>query len=159
MDRTTIRDGYVQLGLVTNDFDQAMECLGLTHGISAFKQMRELTIGARGDLEMTADFALAFRNGTQFEIIRPISGDVDFYLDALAGRKGFALTLHHLGRYCPTSEDYAAARSGCAGWSCPVDHSIFNGAYSYYDARSAFGHYLEFYHFPADDHFEDVPIF
>jgi len=148
---------YIQLGYVTNDFNQAMEVVGRTHGVGSFKEMRDLTIGARGDLDVTAHFGLAFKGGTQFEIIQPLSGDKGFYTDCLREER-FAMQLHHIGHYYPDAADYAAARSVSGEkWEMPVDHAIFDGGYCYFDARAAYGHYIELYSFPEDTHFEGVP--
>jgi hypothetical protein len=148
---------YVQLGYVTNNFDQAVERMRQTHGLGPFKEMRDLTIGARDGQTVTAHFALAFKDGTQFEIIHPLSGDAGFYADCLTAH-GFAMHLHHIGHYYPALADYAAAKyEAKARWRMPVEVAIFDGEYAYFDARAAFGHYLELYSFPPETHFEGVP--
>ena len=152
----SMHGSYVQLGLVTNDFERAMALVGETHGIGSFKQMRDLTIGARGDSTVTAHFALAFKDATQFEIIQPIAGDCAFYAECLPA-DGFALRLHHLGQYCPTPAEYEAARTAAGRWPVVIDHAIFDGGYCYVDARGETGLYREFYCFPAATHFDGVP--
>jgi hypothetical protein len=154
----SVSGGYLQLGLVTNDFERALELLRATHAIASFKEMRELTIGARGDSSVTAHFALAFKGETQFEIIQPLDGDCDFYTECLPP-DGFALRLHHLGQYCPTPAEYEAARVAASRWPIIVDHAIFDGGYCYVDARAEIGLYREFYCFPAETHFEGVPCY
>lgn len=152
----SIHEGYVQLGLVTNDFERAMAVVGDTHGIGSFKQMRDLTIGARGEATVTAHFALAFKDQTQFEIISPLAGDCAFYAQCLPA-DGFAVRLHHLGQYCPTPAAYEAARAAAARWPVVIDHIILDGAYCYLDARGETGFYREFYSFPPDTHFDRIP--
>lgn len=148
---------YLQLGYVTDDFDRAIELVRKTHDLGPFKEMRDLTIGARGERTVTAHFGLAFKGDTQFEIIHPLAGDSAFYADALpAGR--FSIRLHHLGHYFPERSDYASAKAAaCEKWEMPVDHAIFDGGYCYFDARAEFGHYIELYSFSPETHFEGVP--
>ena len=149
---------YLQLGYVTNDFDRAIALICQTRGLGPFKEMRDLTIGARGDLTVTCHFGLAFKDGTQYEIIRPLGGDSAFYTQALPGDAEFAMVLHHTGHYYPDAQAYAAAKAEAeAKWAKPVDHAIFDGGYCYFDARADFGHHVELYSFPADTHFEGVP--
>ena len=148
---------YLQLGYVTNDFERAIELVRQSHGLGAFKEMRDLTIGARGGQDVTAHFGLAFKAGTEFEIIQPLAGDIDFYADVLPER-GFAMKLHHMGHYYPDAAGYETAKAEAqARWPMPVDFAIFDGGYCYFDARAEFGHYLELYSFPAETHFEGVP--
>lgn len=148
---------YLQLGYVTNDLDAAIAAIREGHGMGPFKEMRALTIGARDDREVTAHFALAFKDNTQFEIIQPTAGDRGFY-EAVLPAEGFGLGLHHMGRYFPDPAEYAAAKDAArAKWAMPIDHAIFDGGYCYFDARVCFGHYLEMYHFPEETHFEGVP--
>lgn len=148
---------YLQLGYVTNDFERAMELVRQTHSLGPFKEMRDLTIGARGSKDVTAHFGLAFKGGTQFEIIQPLSGDCSFYTEVLPA-EGFAICLHHMGHYYPDAAEYASAKAEAeAKWTKPVDHAIFDGGYCYFDARADFGHMLELYSFPEETHFEGVP--
>lgn len=151
--------GYLQLGLVTNDFQQAKCLVSKTHGIDSFKEMRELTIGARGGATVTAHFALAFKDSTQFEIIQPLAGDSAFYTACLPPDGDFALRLHHFGQYCPTPADYEAARSAASRWPVVIDQAIFDGGYCYVDARGETGLYREFYCFPPETHFDGVPCY
>lgn len=150
---------YLQLGYVTNDFGRAIDLVRRTHGMGRFKEMPDLTIGARDAQTVTCHFALAFMGGTQFEIIHPLAGDRTFYDEALP-EQDFALFLHHMGHYYPDRADYATAKAkSAAKWSMPVDHAIFDGGYCYFDARKDFGHYLELYSFPSETHFEGVPCY
>lgn len=152
------RDGYVQLGLVTNDLEQAMSLVAGMHGLGRFKEMRDLTIGARAGRTVTAHFALAFKAGTQFEIIQPLGGDSEFYTECLP-ESGFALRLHHLGQYYPSPAEYEAARAAASRWPLVVDHAIFDGGFCYYDARGETGLYRELYCFPQKTHFDGVPTY
>jgi len=150
---------YVQLGYVTNDFEKALELVMETRAMGPFKEMRHLTIGAREGRDVTCHFGLAFKDGTHFEIIQPLSGDALFYTDALPSQ-AFAMRLHHMGYYYPQASDYAAAIAGAeAKWVKAIDQKIFDGGYCYFDARADFGHYIELYSFPAESHFEGVPSY
>lgn len=148
---------YLQLGYVTNDFDEALKRVRQSHGLGPFKEMRELTIATRAGKQVTAHFALAFKADTQFEIIAPLAGDKEFYVDILDA-DGFDMRFHHLGRYFPQEADYRAALADArTRWEVPVEVAAFGGYYAYFDARKDFGHYLEIYTFPAEEHFEGVP--
>jgi len=151
---------YLQLGYVTNDFDRAIALLGDLHAMGPFKEMRDLTIGARDGKDVTCHFGLAFKGGTQFEIIHPLSGDSEFYTQALPAGDAFSMVLHHTGHYHPDPSTYARAKADAeAKWDKPVDHAIFDGGYCYFDARADFGHYLELYCFPPQTHFDGVPAY
>jgi len=148
---------YQQLGYVTNDFDRAMALFAEVYGISSFKQMRDLTIGARNGMTVTAHFGLAFKDATQFEIIQPLAGDAAFYAEVVEGAD-FAIRFHHLGHYYPDPTAYAAAKARCAArWDLSINVAIFDGAYAYFDARPDLGHYQELYTFPPETHFDGVP--
>lgn len=148
---------YLQLGYVTNDFDRALDLFRQLHRLGPFKEMRDLTIGARDGRDVTGHFALAFKDGTQFEIIAPLAGDTAFYTEVLPAQD-FAVRLHHTGHYFPDPAAYASAKAEAeARWAKPVDHAIFDGGYCYFDARKELGNYLELYSFPADTHFDGVP--
>lgn len=148
---------YLQLGYVTSDFDRAMELVRESHGLGPFREMRDLTIGARGEQEVTCHFGLAFKGSTQFEIIHPLSGDSAFYTDMLPERD-FAVCLHHIGHYYPDQAEFAAAKAAAeAKWAKPVDHAISDGGYCYFDARRDFSHYLELFCFSPESNFEGVP--
>jgi len=148
---------YQQLGYVTNDFERAIDLFRKLHELGPFKEMRELTIGARAGQSVTAHFALAFKDATQFEIIQPLDGDCTFYSDVLPDT-AFAVRFHHLGHYYPKMKAFQGAKARCADrWPNPVDVTIFDGTYAYFNAREDLGHYLELFSFPPATHFEGVP--
>lgn len=150
---------YLQLGYVTNNFESALDLVRKSHGMGPFKEMRDLTIGAREGRDVTCHFGLAFKDGTQFEIIQPLSGDTLFYTDVLPSQD-FAMRLHHMGHYYPNAADYAVAMVAAeAKWTKSVDQQIFDGGYCYFDARVDYGHHMELFSFPEENHFEGVPYY
>ncbi|QIG80755.1 VOC family protein [Stakelama tenebrarum] len=152
-----MREGYLQHAYVTRDFDATIAELRRVHGIGPFKEMRDLTINVRSG-PVTGHFGLAFLNGTQFEVIAPQSGDVDFYLEALADQP--LMQFHHHGRYFPDRPGFDAAMARARDrWRIVVEENAFGGTYAYADARAEFGHYLEYYCFDPDSHFEGVPVY
>jgi hypothetical protein len=151
-------DTYKQLGYVTNDLARAIGLVRDAHGLGPFKETRDLTIGARGDLTVTGHFAQAFRANLQFEIIETVNGDRDFYDEALLA-DAFAMRLHHIGSYYADPAAYMAAQAPLSRWAKVVDHRSFGGSYCYFDTREPLGHYLELATFPPADHFEGVPCY
>lgn len=148
---------FFQLGYVTNDFNQAMRDLGELHGIQSFKQMHDLHLPTGAGREAVAHYALAFKLDVQYEIIAPLAGDVGIYRDAIPD-SGYALRLHHLGRFYGTLLHYEARlKAARARWRMPIDYGAFGGFYAYADARQEVGHYMEFFSFPSDEFFADVP--
>ncbi|HEX4376175.1 MAG TPA: hypothetical protein VHZ99_03375 [Steroidobacteraceae bacterium] len=127
------------------------------HGIRSFKKMHELHLPTRAGDEAVAHFALAFKGEVQFEIIEPLSGDIGIYQNVLPV-EGYATRFHHLGRFAGSREAYdACLRNARTHWTMPIDYGAFGGFYAYADARQDLGHYLEFFTFPDDDFFADVP--
>ncbi len=148
---------FFQLGYVTNDFERAMRELGDLHAIGSFKQMRDLHLPTGAGREAVAHYALAFKLDLQYEIIAPVAGDVGIYRDALPDC-GYALRLHHLGRFFSSLPHYEARlETARARWRMPIDYCAFGGFYAYADARQEVGHYMEFFSFPSDEFFADVP--
>jgi hypothetical protein len=149
-DAAMARD-YIQLCYVTNDFERAIEQLRGTHSIGPFKEMRDLRVPTTPNKAVVGHFGLAFKAETQFEVIQPVAEDVAMYRDVLSGQ-GFQMRFHHIGRHIASLSAYRANLTQAkARWPVPIDVSEFGGNYAYADARSEYGHYLEWFCFPDDD--------
>lgn len=149
-------DEFFQLGYVTNDFDRGMAELEALHSIGSFKEMRELHLPTGPDREWVGHFALAFKQGVQFELIAPV-GDGGIYRDLIPDQ-GFALRFHHLGRFVTSLEKYHSLLNDAAKrWELPISYGAFGGFYAYADARKDLGHFLEYFTFPSAEFFADVP--
>ncbi len=153
----TANNEFLQTGYVTNDFDRALEEVGGTFDIDAFKEMKNHRVPTGPDQAAIGHFALAFKAGTQIEIIEPLEGDVAIYRECLIG-EDYQLRLHHIGRHMTSLERYREALERARKrWPVPVDMAEFGGHYAYVDARSHYHHYLEFLCFPGGSIATDVP--
>lgn len=150
-----MRFDYQQIAYVTNDLDRALAETRAAHGMGPFKELRDLHIPLLGGGEIHAHFAIAFKEDTQYELIQPLSGQVDFYSEVLP-EAGFALRFHHIGRYFSDPRDYQAAIEA-ARYPVACQLLVAGGHVSYFDARAVFGHYLEYYTFDPGPHLEGVP--
>ena len=150
-------EDYFQQAYVTNDLDRAVSEIREIQGLGPFRQMRDLRLPLGPGREGVAHFALAFKGAMQFEIIEPVSGDVEFYRDILP-EDGYAIRFHHFGRFFASMDDYDAALAQAkARWSIPITGAVFGGFFAYANARADLGHHLEFFSFPTDDHNKGVP--
>jgi hypothetical protein len=148
---------FFQLGYVTNDFDRGMAELKALHSIGSFKEMRELHLPTGPDREWVGHFALAFKQGVQFELITPAGEDGGIYRDLIPDR-GFTLRFHHLGRFVTSLGEYQnLLHDAATRWELPINCGAFGGFYAYADARKDLGHYLEYFTFPSREFFADVP--
>jgi hypothetical protein len=148
---------FFQLGYVTNDLDRGMAELKALHSIGSFKEMRDLHLPTGPDREWVGHFALAFKQGIQFELIAPAGDDGGIYRDLLLHQE-FTLRFHHLGHFVSSLEAYQSLLKRAAErWELPVNCGAFGGFYAYADARKDLGHFLEYFTFPSADFFADVP--
>lgn len=149
---------YYQFGYVTTDLDRAIDEIGRMHQIGSFMILNDCAFEIGNGKEAVAHFALAFKGDTQFELIQPIGGDVGAYLELLPEEDGYALRFHHLGRHFESrAECDAHIENARTRWAIPMESPNGEGYFAYADARADFGHFLEFFSFPADSHLADVP--
>jgi hypothetical protein len=148
---------YFQQAYVTNDLDCAIEEIREIHGMGPFKVMRDLRLPLLPSGEAVGHFALAFKGALEFEVIEPLEGDVEFYGEILPAH-GYATRYHHLGRFFASAGAYhVAVAQARARWSIPITGAVFDGLFSYANARADLGHHLEFFTFPDDAHLDGVP--
>jgi hypothetical protein len=89
-----------QHGYVTNDLDAAIEWFRTTLGTGEFSRFTGITlehveIDGHPSADWSIDAALVNVGTANVELIRPVSGAVDMYRDAV--RPGAPATFHHLG--------------------------------------------------------------
>lgn len=148
---------FLQLCYVTNDFERAIAELRTIHGMGPFKELRDHRVPTSASKIAIGHFALAFKAQTQFEVIEPLDGDVDFYRAFLSG-PGFQMRFHHTGRHIASLPEYREALAQLKGrWPVPIDMEGFGGHYAYIDAREQYGHYLELLCFPGASVATEVP--
>lgn len=149
---------YYQYAYVTTDWRRAMDELSAQHGIRDWMEMPDAEFDTGPGKTAVCHFALAFRNGLQFEVIEPISGDCEVYRAGLPA-EGYAKRFHHLGRHFESRDDFDAAMADAkARYTLPVAAETMGGEYAYFDARDETGHFIEYFIFPADSHLAAVPV-
>ncbi len=95
-----LRD-VIQLAYVTDDIEAAVDWFQTTLGTTRCRTMYASSLGGtvvvdgRPAEEWVIDAALVNAGPTNLELIRPVSGAVDMYRDAI--RPGAAATFHHIG--------------------------------------------------------------
>lgn len=150
---------YYQHAYVTTDWRRAMAEIAAIHGIGGFMEMPDAEFDTGRDRKAVAHFALANRNGAQFEIIQPLSGDVSVYQWGLPS-EGYATRFHHQGRHFSDRVTFEAAVTVAkTRWAMPIAWDTMGGTYAYFDARADFGHFFEYFCFPAGSHLDAVPSF
>lgn len=146
---------FMQLGYVTDDIDAASTYLESTMGTTRCAKHYKSSLGGGrpGDSrspfvvvdgevadEWVIDVALVNAGPTNLEIIRPVSGAVDLYRDAI--RPGELATLHHLG-FVVADFDEATAIVTASGkaWKQFGDSGAIR--FGYLDMRAELGHFVE----------------
>lgn len=149
---------YYQYAYVTSDWRRAMAELSAQHGITKWMEMEQAEFATGDGRSAVAHFALAFRNGLQFEVIEPVSGDCEVYRAGLP-ETGYAKRFHHLGRHFSTRAAFDDAMAQArARYAVPVASETMGGEYAYFDAREETGHFIEYFIFPPDSHLSQVPV-
>lgn len=134
---------HFQNAYVTRNIDQAIAEVQACSNIRKLIQT-EVTVDVwtpKGQGSISTKLALMWVNDLQYEIIQPIGGDVELYVDALQddGRPQF----HHI---CMRVNDWDEFRQRIDQQPFPV---VLEGGsdalkFIYLDARALLGHYLEY---------------
>lgn len=144
--------GHMQNAYVTHDLDKAMEIVGNTYGVERFDRFDpEMTVNTPdGPQPMVNRVASYWAGGLNIEIIQPISGYVQHYLNMLpADTKDAVPRFHHISL---RRDDEAAMRVEIAALGLPlafegplaIKEAIPSLVFVYLDARASLGHYVEF---------------
>ena len=155
----TVGRDFYQYAYVTGDLAAASREIRALHGLGPLKEMLDLNFTMGPGREARAHFALAFKDGLQFEIIQPLDGDVAAYRQTLDG-PGPVLRFHHLGRHFDSPEDCQTVVAEMRPrWPMVMEFAGYGGYCCYFDARATFGHHLEFFSFPVGAPILDVPYY
>jgi len=138
----------MQVAYVTEDLDTATQYFESTLGTVPCRKSYKTSLGGivvvDGETaeEWVIDVALVNAGPTNLEFIRPISGAVDLYRDAI--RPGVPATFHHLGFRIPDFDEASAivAASG-KSWK-QYGHLEGSIRFGYVDMTADLGHYVEF---------------
>ncbi len=137
-------EGFHQNSYVTRDLDKAIVMLGERYNLHDFIHFEpEMTVdtsyGGRGFCHVKV--AMAWADGLMFELVQPIAGLVQHYVDFLPDDD--SLRFHHAGMRVP---DWDACRSGLVskGEIIAYEGEVPGVNWLYVDARATLGHYLEY---------------
>jgi hypothetical protein len=139
-------NGRNQLAYATTDLAEAMALFARRYAIPEFRRMPDLDVKLEDGGAMRLRIALAFIGPTQYELIQPLGGKVEFFT-RLFTKPGFNLVLHHVNLRIPTVAQYEAVRAGieAAGHAIPLaGGSPSGGRFFYADTRAELGHDLEY---------------
>lgn len=141
-------DGFFQNAYVTRDLEHAIAAMQAKHGIRSFLRLEpQMNAYTRegGHAPCHLKVALGWQEDVLFELIQPISGNVQHYLDYLpADAQDPGLRLHHLGMLIRDEADYERARAGIDSATLSYEGGIEGVKWYYLDARDTLGHYLEY---------------
>lgn len=137
----------IQLAYVTDDIDAAVtwceQTLGTTpcHTIRGSSLAGVAVVDGVTAQEWLIDVAMVNAGDTNIEIIRPVSGAVDLYRDAI--RPGSPATFHHIGVRVDDFDE-ATALIAAAGRSW-IQHGTTEGLirFGYLDLVAELGHFVE----------------
>ncbi|MBH0119948.1 VOC family protein [Rhodococcus sp. CX] len=138
----------MQLAWVTTDVHRAVKVFQEEQGVASIEVFEGFTLSTVGGGEVVIDVALAYVGDMQFEIIQPVSGEVDLYRRHLpVDRSEFALRFHHMCSSFDTLDEYerALADYRARGVTVEVDGGFGEGGRFFYaDTRNQVDHYQEY---------------
>jgi hypothetical protein len=142
-----------QVSYVTRDLDRAVAVLGEKLGHEDFAILEaEAPLLVRGEAAgFKLRVALANVGARQFEVIQPVSGAVDVYLDGVDYERN-VVTLHHVGLAVPgpysewekLEREVRASGQEFAILSAPMPGPKQMARFGYVDTRPWLGHFTEY---------------
>ncbi len=140
--------GHFQNAYVTRNLDKAIETFRTLYGIETWSTYGgELEVTTpKGKGPATNKVGFGWAGNVQYELIEPVSGQVEMYRDAL--RDDDEMRFHHV---CMRVADIEAARAEVERLKMPIVYSgVTAVTFFYADARATLGHYLEFVQMPDE---------
>jgi hypothetical protein len=144
-----------QVAYVTDDLDRAMEDAKARLGV---EQLIEVPTGGefyRGDelVEWNARIAMGARGGLIFELIQPVSGEIEVYTRYLPANGG--LGFHHFAAFLETGDDaWDSLKGVLAEQGLGIDYTLIipgRVRAGYIDTSAQLGHFLEVCQLQPDD--------
>lgn len=135
--------GHYQNAYVTRDLDASIATMrnlfGIKDWLTYTAEMEVLTPAGRGP--SANKLAFGWVGALQYELIQPLSGQVEFYTEALRDDGG--LRFHHV---CMRAAELDTARREIERQGLPIVYEGETGVtrFFYADARATLGHYLEY---------------
>jgi hypothetical protein len=141
-------DGFFQNAYVTRDLDHAIAAMKERHGIKDFLELEpqmEVYTREGGHGPCHIRVGLGWKDDFLFELIQPVSGNIQHYVDFLPkDEKDASLRLHHLGLLIRDEKKYESARAAIDPKTLSYEGGIEGVKWYYLDARDTMGHYLEY---------------
>lgn len=144
-----------QVAYVTDDLDRAMETAKERFGV---EQIIEVPTGGefyRGDerVDWNTRIAMGARGGLIFELIQPVSGEIEFYNRFLP--KSGGLGFHHFAAFVPVGDEaWDSLKGVLAEQGLGIDYTLIipnRVRAGYIDATADLGHFLEVCQLQDDD--------
>jgi Glyoxalase/Bleomycin resistance protein/Dioxygenase superfamily len=135
---------HYQNAYITRDLDAALALFRTQYGFDGFKRM-EVTYPLKtpkGSGTASVKMALGWIGNVQYELIEPVSGLTDVYVEGLPEKA--PLKFHHI---CMRVPDWDSFRADLERQKRPI---VMEGGtpghllWLYVDARDTVGHYLEY---------------
>ena len=138
--------GHYQNAYVTHDLQKAMDMLSSRFGLKDFITFDpEMIVKTQaGDQPQRVAVAAAWAGGLQYELIQPVSGFLEPFLEYLPRDESDATPrLHHVSL---RRESTAEIEAEIAAMDLPLvcQGGIPDLQFTYLDARPYLGHYLEY---------------
>jgi hypothetical protein len=139
--------GFFQNAYVTRSLEHAEALATERHGIKdwvRFEPKMDVYTPVAGRGPCHVKVALGWAGPLQIELIEPVSGNLQHYLDYLPpGQTDYAARLHHI---CMRVADWKKARTEVEEkqWPVAYEGGVEGCNFVYIDARDSLGHYLEY---------------
>ncbi len=140
-------NNFFQNAYVTRSLEHAVDFVRERHGIGEFVYFEpemDVYTSQDGHGPCHVKVALGWAGPLQLELIEPVSGNLQHYLDYLPeDPSDNSLRLHHI---CMRVLDWDKAREDIERQKFPVAYEggVEGVKFVYLDARDTFGHYLEY---------------
>lgn len=139
-------ENHYQNAYITRDLEKALAFFKSEHGFDRFVSMevKQQLKTRSGNGEAVVKMALGWIGEVQYELIQPVAGLTDVYLDGLPEK--YPLQFHHI--CMRVVDDWAGFRARLEREERPIAMagSGMGGGleFVYVDARATPGHYLEY---------------
>lgn len=140
-------DRFFQNAYVTRDLDRAVALITERHGLKDwvfFEPEMDVYTADKGWAPCKVKVGLAWNGNVQVELIEPVRGNVQHYLDVLPADPYDATPrFHHI---CMRVDDWDATRKLVADndWPVAYEGGVEGCKFVYIDARDTLGHYVEY---------------
>lgn len=149
MNTFTPYKGFLQLGYVTTNLDQALAIFSERYGIPEFMKLHDVhgTLDDGGQLRFHV--GLAYVGDTQIELIEPCGGQDGLYRDFLP-QTGFAIRFHHISQLLDSQDEADQLLQTVAARGLRIAYRSEREGLSrniYTDHVATLGHYMEHMYF------------